>query len=460
MDKRGQSFVSAVLTLFTVVALTCSALASGVLPSDGGGYFGTDYDFGGQTVTIGHWAKETPLARFSEGGLAEGRLEEAEELFNCRIQFDGVGYADLGEWYLARLMSGDSKNDIWFIQNCIAYWPLASMDAFCPIEEVVGDDYWERLHPYSLRISDILVYGGRRYVFANTIDMPKDAVWVDTGLYLVFYNKTMLENAGVEDPYDLYKAGEWTWDRYEEIAKKLTIDTNADGHIDVWGSGLISDQFAAAFIQASGIDFTSTDEEGRVVYSFGGEKAETALNRLAKWNMVDRVFNADGAAAPAWTAGKAAMLVHAMWHYPTFAGTVDFEFGIVPLPKSPFTDRHIAPAHGIGGVVLPQNAQDPEALMALHEFLFRDPEEIFLEGIENTQNMFVSREDLDVALTLSEEWQGETVLLRCGEFTQPALRTQAVRVMHDVIWGSATLSESLGSRRPVIQGLLDTLFKQ
>ena len=28
----------------------------------------------------------------------------------------------------------------------------------------------------------------------------------------MFYNKTMFEQAGLPDPYELQEAGEWTWD--------------------------------------------------------------------------------------------------------------------------------------------------------------------------------------------------------------------------------------------------------
>ena len=35
-------------------------------------------------------------------------------------------------------------------------------------------------------------------------------VW-NTGGIVMFYNKTLLEELGVEDPYELYVNDEWTW---------------------------------------------------------------------------------------------------------------------------------------------------------------------------------------------------------------------------------------------------------
>ena len=37
-------------------------------------------------------------------------------------------------------------------------------------------------------------------------------------MIFVAYNKTMFEREGIEDLYELYLAGEWTWDKATEIA--------------------------------------------------------------------------------------------------------------------------------------------------------------------------------------------------------------------------------------------------
>ena len=42
------------------------------------------------------------------------------------------------------------------------------------------------------------------------------------GANLIYYNKTLFENAGLEDPYELYKRGQWTYEKFRESAIKLT----------------------------------------------------------------------------------------------------------------------------------------------------------------------------------------------------------------------------------------------
>lgn len=460
MRKTGQLKTLAALLFLSVVTLTCFVSASGQDSLDGGGYFGTDYDFGGQTVTICHWNKENLLPRFDEGGLAEGRLAEAEKLFNCKIEFDGVLYNDIGEWYLARLMSGASRNDIWRVQNIIAYWPLASMNALYDIETIVGEDYWDSLTPYARYSAESMRYNGKRLSFSAQTYYPEGSMPVNSGLYLVFFNNDMLEEAGVESPYELYKADQWTWDKFAEIAKKMTIDIDADGETDIWGSTMIVDWLAVPFVQANGAEFTTIDENGRVVFSLGGEETEVAVQQLYEWTCVDRIFSPSWNMEQAFTSGQTAMMLYPLWLYETFAKQVDFRIGIVPIPKGPHADRYVTPAHGLDGVVLPANAENPEALMALYEFLYRDTDEVVLEQADRSLNMFMSREALEVAMTLTEEWRGEVVTLYCGELCYPDLYTNVRGVLNDVILGTSTFSQAIGTRTPVIQGILDSLFNR
>lgn len=53
--------------------------------------------------------------------------------------------------------------------------------------------------------------------------MDKDATWVQ------FFNKKMIEDYGLENPFDLVKNNEWTIDKQLEMIKAVTDDTNGDG---------------------------------------------------------------------------------------------------------------------------------------------------------------------------------------------------------------------------------------
>ncbi|MDU6263815.1 MAG: sugar ABC transporter substrate-binding protein [Anaerocolumna aminovalerica] len=93
------------------------------------------------------------------------------------------------------------------------------------------------------------------YIEKGIIDVSKlseatlDMYRIDGKLYaipagvstsLLFYNKDYFDQAGVEYPTD-----SWTWEDYMKAAKELTMDTDGDGKIDVWGTAYMEDPAGA-----------------------------------------------------------------------------------------------------------------------------------------------------------------------------------------------------------------------
>ena len=61
----------------------------------------TDYDFGGETVTLCSWNAGIP-SRFQPGGAGEGLIEQAEALFNCKIEFQSAAWMEYDNFLLTR----------------------------------------------------------------------------------------------------------------------------------------------------------------------------------------------------------------------------------------------------------------------------------------------------------------------------------------------------------------------
>jgi len=443
----------------TLMVLVLTMVSTGAALADVGGYLGTDYDLGGNTVTIGHWSPASDAARFEEGGLAEGVLEEAEALFNCEITFDGVDYGAIGEWYLTRLMAGDSKYDIWNVQNLIAYWPLASQDALFCIDPIVGDGYYGRLTNYEQFVLDTMRFKGKNFLFSTSVDNPEMERF-HNGSYIMFYNKTMLENEGLESPFELYQAGEWDWAAMDAMFTQLTKDLDGDGEADQWGSAKITNWLAEAFVRANGAKFAEENEEGEIVYVLGGEPAEAALNQLNEWYAVDKVFHPAWSAVTDFASGSCGFMLYlwGTWDWESVLDQCDFEVGLVPIPRGPNVDKCIAPIHGVGGRALPSNVAQPEAMLALLEFLFRDDEEVAAEGFERNMSTFRDWTNAEMMLQLAEEWEGEVKTLYVGELGIAEIWQGNRQILDDVILGRKTFSESINSMKPVLQGYLDDTF--
>ena len=79
------------------------------------------------------------------------------------------------------------------------------------------------------------------------VDAYKDAITVEGktiafpwrgASYYTYYNKKIFEKAGIPTPDTFVKAGTWTWDKYYEIAKKLSSGDGSvfGSSVYFWGS--------------------------------------------------------------------------------------------------------------------------------------------------------------------------------------------------------------------------------
>jgi multiple sugar transport system substrate-binding protein len=57
------------------------------------------------------------------------------------------------------------------------------------------------------------------------------------GGVIMYYNKSLVQKAGLRDPFELWKEGKWTWDRFLEHAKKMTV-RRADGRYASFGAAM------------------------------------------------------------------------------------------------------------------------------------------------------------------------------------------------------------------------------
>lgn len=97
------------------------------------------YDFGGETVTIISWTSERMEQYFNDYLHVQGRVAEAEELFNCKIEW--MQNRDIPAVNFNRLLAGEAGNDLWHVQNKIGTkGAAAAMAEVKPIIQANLDD--------------------------------------------------------------------------------------------------------------------------------------------------------------------------------------------------------------------------------------------------------------------------------------------------------------------------------
>ncbi|MCS7463972.1 sugar ABC transporter substrate-binding protein [Paenibacillus doosanensis] len=144
---------------------------------------------------------------------------------------------------------------------------------------------------------------------------------------VLFYNKKIMKQYGIEPPTQMENA--WTWDQWYEVMKK----TAQNG---VFGTNMINDKgewMTYAFEQfwlSGGTDIV--DKEGKKAQGFvnspQGVEAAQFLQKLAK----DKLFNIDPKPTE-FEEGKAATKLGGPWNIPGFKDYPDLEWGITYFPK-------------------------------------------------------------------------------------------------------------------------------
>lgn len=171
------------------------------------------------------------------------------------------------------------------------------------------------------------------------------------------FNKQLLDQFGLEYPYELVKRNEWTDDKYIEMFSQISIDVNGDsmwGVEDIYG---VSDCSVGSVIGDSGLPRTyalKDPETGRYTVNVYSEKMQQIYNDYK--NILSNTNHAiSGLGWEDWIKGRdiskydskfqaGRVISFCEGHY-AFDGTsmsylsewvgegMDFQFGVVPNPK-------------------------------------------------------------------------------------------------------------------------------
>ncbi len=229
--------------------------------------------------------------------------------------------------------------------------------------------YWDQ------RANADLAVNGRMYYSTGDISHVDNLM-----THAILFNKDMIAEYGLEDPYQLVRDDEWTMESYARIAKSVGEDLNQDGiynEHDRYGILTWNDP-TTAILACSGERIASVGEDGLIHLTFYNERV---------LNLYDRYFDLVFDQAHSYNyqydnvTGKATLL--ATWDpnrdaifnedravfYMTLVETVErhrdseTDFGILPYPKLDENQErfgHAVSAFHSQFVCVPKMAKDYE----------------------------------------------------------------------------------------------------
>lgn len=183
-------------------------------------------------------------------------------------------------------------------------------------------------------------------------------------LGVMFYNKKLISDSGMEDPAALQARGEWTWDAFAEYLDANTVDTDGDGVFDVHGLVNTGD-FPIALFASTG-ELPIEYDGATFVNNLMNPSVQAAANYLYDIGNSGRQFMSLGDPVAEFQNGKAAFVYTNDYRgyedYMALWGTDGV--GVVPMPRYPDAAEQYQAAL-TDNFWLMKNAQNPEGAALL-----------------------------------------------------------------------------------------------
>lgn len=299
---------------------------------------GADFPILNSTTTWGFYTTFAPEEQTGDtlDDAVFMRNSKVEELFNLNIV--GIDF-DIGETANALRKSVNSGEDVYrsalvslgtiapLIQEQMLM-DLSTCDTF-RLEEAWWDQEIRTM--YNIGGSDVVWFA------ASELSL--------TGLectVVPFFNQRILTDLDLESPYDLVRAGTWTFDKMGEYAK-AGANLNGAASFDKYDAGAATQYgivsystFPHAMFIAAGEDYVRLDDNGMPYLSMESDRFFSVADKIASLTETSGAFNefnsGDIHYESIFRDGRALMTVAQVKATTKFRSMED-TFGILPMPK-------------------------------------------------------------------------------------------------------------------------------
>ncbi len=194
-------------------------------------------------------------------------------------------------------------------------------DQYQPLDDYIDldDEVWDGIRD----AIDMYEYNGKHYVVPYAVSDP----------LLITYSRTMCEENGLDDPYELYKKDKWDWDAFMDMMK--TFVKNGDGSSERYG---ICGWFGQAVVQSTGKTIINFDGK-QFTNNISDPDIEAAENLMAEMHNLN-LYD------PNWYGNfpdTGNILFYGMADWALNASNAknpDADLMVVPFPKSPDADEY------------------------------------------------------------------------------------------------------------------------
>ncbi|MBQ8509372.1 MAG: hypothetical protein IJ493_05620 [Clostridia bacterium] len=351
----------------TTTAATDTTTAEPALPA---GLEQADYEGAGFNILAREWGLYNNyfFAEEQTGDVMDdaiyNRDKTVEEYLNIDITYEYTEL-EINNAVQNAVMSGDDIYQL-ALTHCISGIAMMVEEGllydFNDFEYVnLSADYWN--HNANERLS---VNGKQFYAISDYMIADPNAL---------LFNKGLLEEFKLENPYDIVRSGEWTLDKMMEMASAATRDLDGNStydYKDQYGYAMSSDWHFNSFYYSSGIYLVDKDSNGKFQLALGGERTTRLMEKMYELiNSPDSyIWKHDVPTEERLTidTGRVLFCETSLNVLNEFRDT-DVEYGILPLPKLDASQETYTVNDWSGMMCVPVTVENPEMIGKAIELL-------------------------------------------------------------------------------------------
>ncbi len=197
----------------------------------------------------------------------------------------------------------------------------------------------------------------------------------DDVTYIMMFNKQLIKDYKMEEPYQLVRDGKWTIDVFTEMIQDISTDIDGDGQFtenDLYGF-IGTAGYPNAFFYGSGLSYIEADNDTGLHLALDTEKATLVLEK------VNAIYHGNNAA---WISpggqesvgmnifmGNGGLFYGEVLSYIVNMRKMETDFGVLPVPKwnEQQENYHTYVATISSTMVIPMNCPDTAALSSVLE---------------------------------------------------------------------------------------------
>ncbi|MCR5264742.1 MAG: hypothetical protein K6D94_12765 [Clostridiales bacterium] len=220
---------------------------------------------------------------------------------------------------------------------------------------------------WNKRQMDVMRLGKNTYFLINDMMIPCP--------YVIFFNKEMVANFGLDNPYQLVYDGKWTIDAFDRMARAAVADVDGNGTFDINDSyGVTCNEISKyiAFMPAADQFMTKMNDEGHVELDMNTDKMVSLVERFYNLTVDHVVFEpssmSDESTMIRMNTGRMMFELNAISQAEEMRG-YEVDFGFLPYPKYDEKQAEYYSLDWGGMMCVPTTVQRPEMVGAVIELL-------------------------------------------------------------------------------------------